>query len=80
MGLKSRRLGHREPKITKRTRTSALMTGTWAEKTGSFWRHNQSVYTRRYSQWERSFIRQLCGTLHLPGIGFPKGRACIVQG
>jgi len=21
-----------------------------------FWRHNQSTYKRRYSQWERSFL------------------------
>jgi hypothetical protein len=28
-----------------------------------FWRHNQSVYRRRYSQWERSFLCQRCGTV-----------------
>ena len=28
-----------------------------------FWRHNQSTYKRRYSQWERSFVCQRCGTL-----------------
>jgi len=28
-----------------------------------FWRHNQSTYKRRYSQWERSFLCQRCGTL-----------------
>jgi hypothetical protein len=28
-----------------------------------FRRHNQSVYKRRYSQWERSFLCQRCGTL-----------------
>lgn len=28
-----------------------------------FWRHNQSAYKRRYSQWERSFLCQRCGTL-----------------
>jgi hypothetical protein len=28
-----------------------------------FWRHNQSTHKRRYSQWERSFRRQRCGTL-----------------
>jgi hypothetical protein len=28
-----------------------------------FWRHNQSAYKRRYSQWERSFFCQRCGTL-----------------
>jgi len=27
-----------------------------------FWRHNQSAYKRRYSQWERSFL-QRCGTV-----------------
>jgi hypothetical protein len=27
-----------------------------------FWRHNESVYKRRYSQWERSFFCQRCGT------------------
>jgi hypothetical protein len=28
-----------------------------------FWRHNQSAYKRRYSQWERSFLCQRCVTL-----------------
>jgi len=28
-----------------------------------FWRHNQSNHKRRYSQWERSFLCQRCGTL-----------------
>src|SRR5438034_7947177 len=28
-----------------------------------FWRHNQFAYKRRYSQWERSFFCQPCGTL-----------------
>ena len=28
-----------------------------------FWRHNQSAYKRRYSQWARSFLCQRCGTL-----------------
>jgi len=28
-----------------------------------FWTHNQSAYKRRYSQWERSFLCQGCGTL-----------------
>jgi hypothetical protein len=28
-----------------------------------FWRHNQSTYKRQYSQWERSFLCQRCGTL-----------------
>ena len=28
-----------------------------------FWNHNQSTYKRRYSQWERSFLCQRCGTL-----------------
>ena len=28
-----------------------------------FWRHNQTTYRRRYSQWERSFLCQRCGTL-----------------
>ena len=27
------------------------------------WRHNQSTHKRRYSQWERSFLCQRCGTL-----------------
>jgi len=27
------------------------------------WRHNQTTYKRRYSQWEHSFLRQRCGTL-----------------
>ena len=30
---------------------------------GFFWRHNQSAHKRRYSQWERSFLRQRCGSL-----------------
>jgi len=28
-----------------------------------FWKHNQTTYKRRYSQWERSFPCQRCGTL-----------------
>src|SRR5215469_3212058 len=28
-----------------------------------FWRHHQSTYKRRYSQWERSFLCQGCGTI-----------------
>jgi hypothetical protein len=28
-----------------------------------FWRHNQTTYKRRYSQWERLFLCQRCGTL-----------------
>jgi hypothetical protein len=28
-----------------------------------FWRHNQFTHKRRYSQWERSFLCQRCGTL-----------------
>ncbi len=28
-----------------------------------FWRHNQTTYRRRYSQWERSFLCQRCGAL-----------------
>jgi transcription elongation factor Elf1 len=28
-----------------------------------FWRHNQFAYKRRYSQWDRSFLCQRCGTL-----------------
>ena len=28
-----------------------------------FWRHNQFTYRRWYSQWERSFLCQRCGTL-----------------
>ncbi len=28
-----------------------------------FWRHNRSAYKRLYSQWERSFLWQRCGTL-----------------
>jgi hypothetical protein len=28
-----------------------------------FWRHNQSTHKHRYSQWERSFLCQRCGTL-----------------
>jgi hypothetical protein len=28
-----------------------------------FWRHNQFTYKRRYSEWERSFLCQRCGTL-----------------
>jgi hypothetical protein len=27
-----------------------------------FWRHNQSTYKRRYSQWDRSFLCQRCAT------------------
>ena len=27
------------------------------------WRHNQTTHKRRYSQWERSFLCQRCGTL-----------------
>jgi len=28
-----------------------------------FWRHNQFTYKHRYSQWERLFLCQRCGTL-----------------
>jgi len=28
-----------------------------------FWGHNQITYKRRYSQWERSFLCQRCGTV-----------------
>jgi hypothetical protein len=28
-----------------------------------FWGHNQSTYKRRFSQWERSFLCQRCGTI-----------------
>ena len=28
-----------------------------------FWRHNQTTYKRRYSEWERSFLCQRCGTV-----------------
>ena len=28
-----------------------------------FWRHNQTTYKRRYSQWERSSLCQRCGTV-----------------
>jgi hypothetical protein len=28
-----------------------------------FWRHNQTTYKRRYSQWERPFFCERCGTL-----------------
>jgi len=28
-----------------------------------FWRHNQSTYKRRYSQWARTFLCQRCGTV-----------------
>ena len=28
-----------------------------------FWRHNQTTYRRRYSQWERSFLCQRCGAV-----------------
>ena len=28
-----------------------------------FWRHNRASYKRWYSQWERSFLCQRCGTL-----------------
>ena len=31
-----------------------------------FWRHNQSTYKRRYSQWERSFLCQRCGAYFPP--------------
>lgn len=27
------------------------------------WRNNQSAYKRQYSEWERSFLCQHCGTL-----------------
>jgi hypothetical protein len=27
------------------------------------WTNNQTTYKRRYSQWERSFLCQRCGTL-----------------
>jgi hypothetical protein len=28
-----------------------------------FWRHNQTTYKRRYSQWERSFLCHRCGSI-----------------
>jgi transcriptional regulator with XRE-family HTH domain len=28
-----------------------------------FWRHNRSTYPRQYSQWDRSFICERCGTV-----------------
>jgi hypothetical protein len=28
-----------------------------------FWRHNRTNHKRRYSQWERSFLCQRCGTI-----------------
>ena len=28
-----------------------------------FWRHNQTAYKRRHSQWERSFLWQRFGTV-----------------
>ena len=28
-----------------------------------FWRHNRTTYRGRYSQWERSFLCQRCGSL-----------------
>jgi hypothetical protein len=38
-----------------------------------FWRHNQFTHKRGYSQWERSFLCQRCGTLiYGAGIGFPQ--------
>jgi len=31
-----------------------------------FWRHNQTTHKRRYSQWERSFLCQRCGSVTEP--------------
>ena len=39
-----------------------------------FWRHNQSTYKRRYSQWERSFLCERCGSLTEQEWAFHKGR------
>ena len=44
-------------------RFSLLSAATFLLLLVLFWRHNQSAYKRRYSQWERSFLRQRCGTL-----------------
>jgi hypothetical protein len=40
-----------------------LSTATFLLLLALFWRHNQFTYKRRYSQWERSFLCQRCGTL-----------------
>ena len=40
-----------------------LSAGTFLLLLVLFWRHNQSTHKRRYSQWERSFLCQRCGTL-----------------
>jgi len=39
-----------------------------------FWRHNQTTYKRRYSQWERSFLCHRCGTLTEQEQAFRKSR------
>ena len=39
---------------------SALSAVTFLLLLVLFWRHNQSVYKRLYSQWERSFLCQRC--------------------
>ena len=44
-------------------RFSLLSAATFLVLMILFWRHNQSTYKRRYSQWERSFLCQRCGTL-----------------
>jgi hypothetical protein len=30
---------------------------------GIFWRHNQSVYPKRFAEWDRSYICQRCGAM-----------------
>jgi hypothetical protein len=40
-----------------------LSAGTFLLLLVLFRRHNQFTYKRRYSQWERSFLCQRCGTL-----------------
>ena len=42
---------------------SRLSAGAFLLFLDLFWRHNRSTYKRRYSQWERSFLCQRCGTL-----------------
>ena len=44
-------------------RFSLLSAATFLLLLALFWRHNQSAYKRRCSQWERSFLCQRCGTL-----------------
>ena len=40
-----------------------LIVFSWLSALVLFWRHNQSTHKHRYSQWERSFLCQRCGTL-----------------